>query len=197
MQSLTASCSSPPNPADLLEGGAGGSEDDMEDGGLSASDVQEEEEEEEEGDDLAAGGLDGIDYDALLAAGAAQQRKRAAAAAASDSEEEEEAAAAAAAKRPKLSGRAAAERAKVEDEHFKLGEGLAGGVSSWDVLLRQAPRARGMLEWSRRAAAFFVCKAACPLLQSSSAPSPCVCATLPSRRDGGVCAAGGARGSGS
>ncbi len=196
MQSLTASCSSPPNPADLLEGGAGGSEDDMEDGGPSGSDF-EEDEEEEEGADLAAGSLEDIDYDALLAAGAAQQRKRAAAAAASDSEEEEEAAAAAAAKRPKLSGRAAAERAKVEDEHFKLGEGLAWGVFSWDVLFLQAPRARGMLEWSRRAAAFFVCKAACPLLQSSSAPSPCVCATLPSRRDGGVCAAGGARGSGS
>lgn len=162
----------PTQPADLLEGGAGGSEDDMEDGGLSASD----DEEEEEGNDLAAGGLEGIDYDALLAAGAAQQRKRAAAAAASDSEEEEEAASAAAAKRPKLSGRAAAERAKVEDEHFKLGEGLAGGVFSWDVLLRQAPRAR--VCWSGAGRPLLLgCSASKPSLlaaQLSSLPL-CVC----------------------
>lgn len=111
--------SCPALPTDLLEGAAGGSDDDLGDGGLSGSE-EEEEGSDEEGADLAGASLDDLDYDALLAAGAAQQRKRAAAAAASDSEEEEEEEAAA--KRPKLSGRAAAERAKVEDEHFKLGE---------------------------------------------------------------------------
>ena len=120
-----APCTAPP--ADLLEGAAGGSED--EEGGPSGSEASEEEggsseEEEEEGGGLAAASLEELDYDALLAAGAAQRRKRAAAGEASESEDEEEAVAAAGAgaKRPKLSARAAAERAKVEDEFFKLGE---------------------------------------------------------------------------
>lgn len=112
--------------ADLLEGAAGGSEDDLSEDDLSASEDEEEGgsegSDDDEGADLVAGSLEDLDYDALLAAGAAQQRKRAAAATASDSEEDEEEAAAA--KRPKLSGRAAAERAKVEDEHFKLGESI-------------------------------------------------------------------------
>ncbi|PRW59087.1 U3 small nucleolar ribonucleo MPP10-like isoform X1 [Chlorella sorokiniana] len=122
---------------DLLEGADGSSEDDLSASGDEFEDEEEGSEDDEEGADLAGGSLEDIDYDALLAAGAAQQRKRAAAAAASDSEEEE--AAAAAGKRPKLSKRAAAERAKVEDEHFKLDE--------MEAFVRQAEReAAGLLD---------------------------------------------------